>query len=121
MSDQDPEAVIEPGFAPEDYTDNRKLGDWRSRYDEQALKSIRWEAVYLIVVLALTITSMFLTWLGTPQRYLGLSDQRNQVFTQHCLAALSGVFGGTIFAMKWLYHSVAKHLWNVDRRLWRYF
>jgi fructose-specific phosphotransferase system IIC component len=33
--------------------------------------------------------------------------------------ALSGVVGGTAFALKWLYHSVAKWLWNSDRILWR--
>lgn len=111
----------EPGFAPEDYTDRRGLGDWRSRYDEEALKSIRWEATYLTLVLVVVVIGMFLAWLGTPQRALGLSEQRTLTFTQHALGALSGVFGGVIFAMKWLYHSVAKQLWNIDRRLWRYF
>ncbi|MGC2464330.1 MAG: hypothetical protein WA517_03975 [Candidatus Acidiferrum sp.] len=111
----------EPGFAPEDYTDRRKLGDWHSRYDKDALKSIRWEAAYLTLVLGIVVICMFLAWLGTPQKALGLSDQRSAAFTQHALAALSGVFGGVIFAMKWLYHSVAKQLWNIDRRLWRYF
>jgi len=113
--------LVEPGFAPEDYTDSRKLGDWRSRYDKEALKSIRWEAAYLTIVLAIVVAGMFLSWLGTPQRALGLSEQRSLTFTQYALAALSGVFGGVIFAMKWLYHSVAKQLWNIDRRLWRYF
>jgi hypothetical protein len=32
---------------------------------------------------------------------------------------LSGVCGGTVFALKWLYHSVAKDLWHRDRILWR--
>jgi hypothetical protein len=32
---------------------------------------------------------------------------------------LSGVVGGSCFALKWLYHSVAKGLWNRDRVLWR--
>ena len=27
--------------------------------------------------------------------------------------------GGTIFAIKWLYHSVARGIWHEDRRLWR--
>jgi len=33
--------------------------------------------------------------------------------------ALSGVVGGTAFALKWLYHSVAKWTWNRDRVWWR--
>jgi H+/Cl- antiporter ClcA len=111
----------DPGFAPGDYTDGRKLGDWQSRYSEEARSSIRWEAAYLSLLLAAVVTSMFLVWLGYPQRLLGLTDNKAVSFTRHSLAAASGVFGGVIFAMKWLYHSVAKQLWNLDRRLWRYF
>lgn len=33
--------------------------------------------------------------------------------------ALSGVVGGTAFALKWHYHSVAKDMWNHDRIIWR--
>jgi hypothetical protein len=29
------------------------------------------------------------------------------------------VVGGTSFALKWLYHSVAKDSWNHDRFIWR--
>lgn len=32
---------------------------------------------------------------------------------------VAGLLGGTVFALKWLYHSVAKGLWNQDRLLWR--
>src|SRR5262249_1582983 len=107
---------VDPGFAPEDYTDGRKLGEWRARDDEEARTSIRWEATYLTLVLALVVAAMLSVWLRYPQRILGLSEQRTLVFTQHALAALSGIFGGVVFAMKWLYHSVAKQLWNIDRR-----
>ena len=40
---------------------------------------------------------------------------------QCLLAWLAGTFGGTLFAIKWLYHSVAKKMWHEDRRLWRLF
>lgn len=30
-----------------------------------------------------------------------------------------GLIGGTMFVLKWLYHSVAKMLWHADRRVWR--
>ena len=33
--------------------------------------------------------------------------------------ALSGLIGGNLFVLKWLYHSVAKRIWNQDRLLWR--
>jgi hypothetical protein len=113
--------VPDPGFAPEDYTDGRKLGDWRSRYDKDAWSSIRWEAAYLTILLLVVSAAMFLIWLGYPQRRLGLSESKSFVFARYGLAGLSGMFGGVLFGMKWLYHSVAKQLWNLDRRWWRYF
>lgn len=120
-SDRKDHEPIDPGFAPGDYTDGRKPGDWQSKYEDKALTSIRWEATYLSAVFALAVAGIFLVWLGFPQRRLGLTDQRAAIFSRYCLAALSGVFGGVLFAMKWLYHSVAKQIWNLDRRWWRYF
>lgn len=32
---------------------------------------------------------------------------------------LSGVIGGAAFALKWLYHGVAKGIWHQDRLVWR--
>ena len=37
------------------------------------------------------------------------------------LAWIGGTLGGTLFTIKWLYHVVARQLWNLDRRLWRLF
>lgn len=105
--------VPDSGFAPEDYTDGRKLGDWRSRYDQEALGSIRWEAAYLTVILVIAVVMMFMIWLGTPQRLLKLTDENAFVFARYGLAGLAGMLGGILFAMKWLYHSVAKQIWNL--------
>jgi hypothetical protein len=121
FSDQKSREPEDPGFAPEDYTDGRKLGEWRSRYDDEARACIRWEASYLTLVFVVVVIGIFLVWWGYPQKVLGLADQRSIVFARHCLAALSGVFGGVLFGMKWLYHGVAKQIWNLDRRWWRYF
>jgi hypothetical protein len=111
----------DPGFAPEDFTDGRGLGQWRSRYDREAWSYIYWEAGYLAALLLIVLVSMLLVWLKIPQRYLKLSDAMSPTFTRYVMAGLSGILGGVLFAMKWLYHSVAKELWNVDRKLWRYF
>jgi hypothetical protein len=119
--DRSTEDPVDPGFAPEDFTDGRRLGDWRSRYEPQAWRSIRWEAAYLVAVLTVAAIGMFLVWLGYPQRVLRLSDQQSSVFARHALGVLSGILGGVVFGMKWLYHSFAKQLWNIDRRWWRYF
>jgi len=29
------------------------------------------------------------------------------------------MLGGIVFACKWLYHTVARGTWNIDRRIWR--
>ena len=42
-----------PEFAPEDPTDGRKLGEWRSIYELEALKGIQGEAIYLAALLIL--------------------------------------------------------------------
>ena len=34
--------------------------------------------------------------------------------------ALGGICGGSAFAMKWLYHSVAHGKWHCDRLVWRF-
>jgi len=120
MNDTGGEAP-DPGFAPEDYSDGRKLGEWRSRYEKEAWAFIRWEAAYLVMLFFAISAAMFLIWLGYPQKRLGLSEIKSIAFARYGLAGLAGMFGGVLFGMKWLYHSVAKQLWNLDRRLWRYF
>jgi hypothetical protein len=44
-----------------------------------------------------------------------------EAFTTYGLAWMAGTLGGTLYAIKWLYHVVARQLWNFDRRLWRIF
>ncbi|MFZ5452450.1 MAG: hypothetical protein ACOZF2_11370 [Thermodesulfobacteriota bacterium] len=64
---------------------------------------------------------MAILWLNYPKFWLGLSDQKYQRFLKYSVAWLSGVLGGTLFDIKWLYHSVARQMWHLDRRLWRLF
>jgi hypothetical protein len=40
---------------------------------------------------------------------------------KYALSWGAGTLGGTLFAIKWLYHTVARQLWHMDRRLWRLF
>lgn len=49
----------------------------------------------------------------------GIEYPRDRSFLIWVSIALSGSAGGTAFALKWLYHSVAKWTWNRDRILWR--
>jgi len=110
-----------PGFAPDEPTDDRKLGEWKTRYPSEARAAIRLEAflvwlflaISILLILAVTTESVGLLALVKSKPWLAVSP--------FVLAFAGGMLGGTLFTMKWLYHSVAKGLWNRDRRLWRVF
>lgn len=111
-----------PGFGPSDPTDNRKLLQWESRYPSEARKSINFEAGYLGILLALSPILMFLLVAHLPDWAWNRVDSPvRQAVTTYGLAWAAGTLGGTLFAIKWLYHVVARELWNMDRRLWRLF
>jgi hypothetical protein len=116
------EAPDAPGFAPEDRTDRRPLRDWKTRYPEpEARKSILIEALYLGVHIVGIPIVLFLIWAEYPANWLHLSPERYATLARFLYAWFGGMLGGTLFCIKWLYHSVAKEIWNQDRRLWRLF
>ncbi len=104
------------GFAPDDPTDGREKGQWATRYDSIATKHIFGEAYYLGGIFLLDIVLIF--YLATDC-LTSICD--NESLKIYGLAWLGGTLGGTLFSIKWLYHSVARNLWNFDRRLWRIF
>jgi hypothetical protein len=108
------------GFAPEDLTDGRQIGEWASKYEPAAWKYIWREVIYLGLFLILSFSLMLLVWLRYPQHLLHLSSRDTGIFSRYSFAGISGTSGGVLFAMKWLYHTVAKRTWHVDRQLWRY-
>lgn len=110
------------GFSPADPTDGRKLLEWGSKYTEPGAKwGIRVEAVYLAALLLGIPIAIALLWLDYPKNWFGLCDQKYKPIMKYGIAWLSGVLGGTLFDVKWLYHSVARQIWHLDRRLWRLF
>lgn len=116
------EPIRVPGFAPSDPTDGRELLDWKSRYLEpEARKGIRWEAIYLGTLLFSLPFALLLLWLELPREWFGIPESKYQVIVRYGMAWLGGTLGGTLFDVKWLYHSVAHRLWHLDRRLWRVF
>jgi len=126
MNSQKPEETEKPpeetGFAPDDLTDGRKPGQWQTKYDDPiAKRAIRSETLYLCGWGAFSLAFLILIVLELPQCWLGLSGKTFQYFNLCIGAWLAGTLGGTLFAIKWLYHAVAKNLWNIDRRLWRFF
>lgn len=112
---------ISTDFAPADYTDGRNKYDWEPKYPKDARNRIGLEAFYLAIMLFTSIlASLFLILpLKALNEVFGI--EINQ-YVKGCLCAwFGGTAGGTVFSIKWLYHSVAKGIWHLDRRLWRIF
>jgi hypothetical protein len=113
---------VPPGFAPADRMDRRPLNDWKTRYpDKLAQRAIGIEALYLSLHLMTVPVVLFLVWNGTVGDWLAVEPARHAVLARSLYAWIGGMLGGTIFSVKWLYHSVAKNIWNLDRGLWRFF
>lgn len=100
-------------FAPANPTDNRALYDYASRWPENARKAQRGEGIYLAVLGVLSLGALLGTLLAT-----NVADAPR---TLPCLSAVffTGLLGGTVFSVKWWYHSIARGIWHVDRRAWR--
>lgn len=119
MNSEDRPAV---GFAPDDLTDGRSKLDWQSRYTERRARwGIRIEAWYLALHLFLVPLLLFGLWIGALHHFVELQARQDQALLRYAYAWLGGVFGGSLFSIKWLYHSVAHQIWHEDRRLWRFF
>jgi hypothetical protein len=111
---------MKAGFAPADPSDGRKPGEWQTRYSDKSAKwGIRFEAAYIVLLLFLCPTALLVLWIREDQTFCGLSEKQVGVVCRYAYAWAGGVLGGTLFTLKWLYHSVARWMWNRDRRLWR--
>lgn len=122
LLDDDGQQPAYTGFAPEARTDGRHVGSWNSRFIEKTARTqIAIEALYVFLILTLTpfllIVIEFHIWPSSEV----LSDAQWTTLTPFAFAYIGGIFGGTLFATKWLYHTVAKGTWNADRLLWRLF
>lgn len=106
-------------FAPADYTDGRKPLQWETKYPPAARKKITLEAIYVAGIFILCSVAVFVL-LFEGDSILS-SNSQPQKLLSHLYGWLGGTIGGTLFSIKWLYHSVAKLLWHEDRRLWRVF
>jgi hypothetical protein len=110
------------GFAPSDPTDGRDLLDWKSKYPEPAARrAISLEAWYLGALLAMVPLGLAVLWLDHPKHWFSIDEPKYVIIKRFAMAWLGGTLGGTLFDLKWLYHSVARRTWHLDRRLWRVF
>jgi hypothetical protein len=121
-----------PVAARDEYTDERALWDWKSRYPADARCGINCEAwalgVWLLVVVSLA--ALFLSLSGqrlqiplSSVQYAGKAGASVGLvlsFEFRILALFfAGWVGGTTFSIKWLVHAVATGRWHLDRRYWR--
>lgn len=109
-----------PDVGTADPTDGRAPLDWNSRYPPDARKQIRLEALYTVGLFGLSLLLIFLTWKGTFGSWLYVRPDEAVTFKKYCYYAFSGLLGGTVFGIKYLYRVVARGYWHVDRRLWRF-
>ena len=116
--------VVPPSSPDGHLTDSRPQGDWASRYDITAWIQIILELAYLAAGLAMALALLYQIAISShaangpdlwPKAFAGAS--------RHTLSlgavAVGGACGGFAFALKWLYHGVAKGWWNRDRLVWR--
>lgn len=123
MSAERPDHSEHPVPAPSPKPDGRKLWEWETKY-ATPLPYIRREAIilgaylaifgFLTVVCFALVNDFSFTISGSHEPLLFL--RRRDV-----LVWFVGSVGGTVFAIKWLMHSVANGLWHQDRFLWRIF
>ena len=102
-------------------TDGRSTYDWKSKYPDEARKEIRLEAIYIGVVLILSLLGLFFNWCGYISHWLMIDLPRIVSFENILFYFFSGLLGGTIFGIKYFYRVVARGYWAQDRRYWRLF
>lgn len=108
--------------------DGREQGDAKSRYSLWENVQIYVEALLLvgIIVIGLYLFAMQLADTGDALKKAALATPpTNPAIDRAALLHvkslfLSGLLGGSVFSLKWLYHSIANGIWNRDRFLWRF-
>ncbi|WP_338513885.1 hypothetical protein VRC24_23955 [Pseudomonas poae] len=116
-----PDEVAAPEESIND--DDREKKDWKSRYEVEALKEIKADAIYVGIVLLVTLLAFVFIWRGTAFNIIAYECDacKPEKFNQYSLFFFGGMLGGTLFGIKYLYKVVARGYWNIDRRLWRVF
>lgn len=109
-----------PDVGSADPTDGRKQYDWQSRYPDEARSIIRSEATYVVCLLIASLLLILATWKGGPAEILSVTGKDAEILRKYCLYALSGLLGGAVYGLKYLYRVVARGYWHLDRRLWRF-
>ena len=109
--------------------DNRSQGDWKTRYSLIAWWQIIFELVLALLSLTVALIFLFEPIIFTKNNAVEqFPNVYRSTLTGICIYEnyrkwiglfISGWIGGVLFVLKWLYHSVAKGIWNQDRFIWR--
>jgi hypothetical protein len=102
-----------------DPTDGRKRWEWETRYPPQAVSEIRWEAIYLLILMFFALLVIFATWKEWVSNILSVPPESVLTLKQYTYYTASGMLGGVTFDIKYFYRSVARGWWHQDRRIWR--
>ena len=116
-------SLPEPAFAaPPDLTDARKVGEWQGRYLEWGARwRISIECAYVGLMLVGVPLALCVLYIGYPRAWYNIDAAKFATVQHYGYAYLGGVFGGTLYTTKWLYHTIATGFWNADRFVWRVF
>ena len=102
--------------------DGREKGSYESRYkNKECQKKIKRDALYISILLVLSMILIFLNFLNFFENILGLSGDKSIIFHKVVYCVTSGLLGGSTFGMKYFYRVVARGFWNEDRVYWRIF
>lgn len=114
------EPIAGPDAGNLDPTDGRKKFDWQSGYPVEAKSQIQCEAWYILILLFIALALIFATWMDVFAQIFSLPAGSAATLRKYCYYSFSGLFGGTVFGMKYMYRVVARGYWHEDRKLWRY-
>lgn len=103
-----------------DPTDGREAYKWETCYAKQARDKIRKEAIYLIFLFLSSFLLIFVIWHGYISASLSLTPIKYLTFQKYAYYTVTGMLGGVVFGIKYLYRVVARGYWHEDRRLWRF-
>lgn len=106
---------------PEINTDERERFDWDSKYPDTARKRMKAEAIYVGVVLIISLLGLLSTWCGWISKLFSLCGDKRLQFEVILFYFFSGLLGGTIFGIKYFYRVVSRGYWSIDRIYWRIF
>jgi hypothetical protein len=110
-----------PTAERDEKTDGRDPYDWATRWPRRAWIQIGVESTYVFLLLLAIPVLLFLIWAEPHFKLTNCAVFCSHTFRKFSSAWLGGMLGGTLFNLKWLYHSVAKGKWHRDRLLWRFF